>query len=179
MIKFRGSYSPLQKQISPTQTRENGFLQGAATLAHATAPDSQLPLNPSAQCILKYRLSEHSCEQGETMIYPCFIGLRWSCKAAARLSNGNTLPWTWAPGSLGHSIQPGWSRHPASNMTMFRPHRKLRESNDKPVESNLFPMGLGYSLLLRALDLDIARKIKAQIHKHWKSPDFHVFLHGF
>lgn len=48
MIKFSGSYSPLQKQISPTQTRENGFLQGDVTLACATEPDSQLPLNPNA-----------------------------------------------------------------------------------------------------------------------------------
>lgn len=129
VIKFSGSYSPLPKQISPTQRRENGFLQGGATLAHATAPDSQLPANPSAQCTLKCWLSEHSCEQGGTMIYPCFIHLRWSCKAAVRLNNGNTVMWTWAPGSLGHSIQPGWSRHPATNMTMFPPHKKPKERN--------------------------------------------------
>lgn len=54
VIKFSGSYSPLQKQIVPTQTRENGFLQDSAILAHAIAPESQLPLNPSAQCTLKY-----------------------------------------------------------------------------------------------------------------------------
>lgn len=54
VIKFSGSYSPLQKQISPTQMRENGFLQGDVTLARATAPDIQLPQNASAQCTLKY-----------------------------------------------------------------------------------------------------------------------------
>lgn len=127
VIKFSGSYSPLQKQISPTQTRENGFLQGDATLARGTAPDCQLPLNPSAQCTLKYWLSEHSCEHGGTMIHPSFLGLRWSCKAAVSSSNGNTVTWTWAPGSLGHSIYPGWSSLLPTWLCFLS--RQLKESN--------------------------------------------------
>lgn len=67
----------------------------------------------------------------------------------------------------------------ATNMTMFPPHNKHKESNEKPVESHLFPMVSGHSLLLRATDLGIVREIKALIHKHWQSPNFLVFLCEF
>lgn len=95
VIKFSGSYSPLQKQIVPTQTRENGFLQDGAILAHAIAPESQLPLNPSAQCTLKYWLSECSCKQGGTMIYPCFVDQRRRCEAVVSWIHiaVNLSPW--------------------------------------------------------------------------------------
>lgn len=89
------------------------------------------------------------------MIYPCFVDQRQRCKAAVRSSHGYTLPRASAPGSLGHSTQPGRSRVSATNMTMFPPHNKPKESNEKPVESDLFPTGSGYSLLLRATDLGI------------------------
>jgi len=64
-------------------------------------------------------------------------------------------------------------------MTTSPPQTKPRESDEKPVESELFPMGLGYSFLLGALGLVIARKVKALIHKHCQSPSFHVFLCEF
>lgn len=100
----------------------------------------------------------------------------WGCCEAEQWKPTGMNLGPWISGSLSSA----WlEQTPCYQHDCVSSPQKAQGEQYKPVESNLFPICLGYSLLLRELYLDIVRKIKAWMQKHWKSPDFHIFFMWF
>lgn len=141
MIKL--SYSPFQKQVLPTQTREKKWIFARwcyVSLQYCTCYHEVQML--SVFWSIDSRSIPTSTGVGEDVINPCFANQEWGCKAAARLSQVYSLPWSWAPGSHGCLNQHGQSKLSPANMTRFPPRSKPKENN-KSLWSHISSYGVG------------------------------------